>query len=259
LKYLAVSTLAVLAINLSPAWGKVYSNSVPAGIIASSQPVVVAGGGDGAGTLTINSNQGKFQEGANTSLVITPTVKPSTGNLMILGSWIGASTFTSVVDNRGNVWVQDKFDDRVTVAVGIWHHIATATLYGTYTITLTSVENANINAGLLICSNTVATASVDVTTSAFRTTSVVEIGTSTVTSADTDVVFTVFVDNSGANDTITPRSPTTEIAEEENGTSFQPGGVYYSTTSVAGVATSGNINLDAEKTWNSITVAYKTP
>lgn len=230
-------------------------------MLSSTRTVAVSGGGGGGGpALTVALNGGKFSTGGATTLVITPQIKPSTNSVIIVGALVGQTTTTSLIDNRGNVFMQDKFDDRLTGAcVAIWHFVATATYNGAYTITLTVPVSAPIVAGLLIASNTQNSVSVDVTTNSFKTGAVIEIGTSAVTSAATDIVFSVMVDNSGVNDAITPRAPSVQVAEEQDGSSFQAGSIIYSTQSVQNAVTSGNWNLAASKTANTVTVGYKTP
>lgn len=230
---------------------------VGAASVAISSVQAAGGGGGGGPVLLFAHNGGKFSTGGATSLVITPLVKPSTNSLIIIPAWIGQTTFTSVIDNRGNSFVQDKFDDRLTGgAAAIWHFVATATYNGAYTITITIPVSANINAGLLICSNTVTTASVDSSTNAYRTAATVETGTMTTTSA-CDVVVSVFLDNSGVNDNITPRNPLIQLLEEQDGSSFQAGAAAYSTTTVQGVSFKENWTLAASKQWNVVTVGYK--
>lgn len=228
--------------------------------IVQQYPTQGSGGAAAGPALTIAYNEGWFETGAGTSLTCTPVYKPKAGNVIFVGSWVGTSSFTSVIDSSGGVFQLDKFDNRDTGnAVGIWHRTATGTMTGTYNIIVTPDANSNINVGILTASNTAASVSVDVTTDAFRTTAIVEIGTSAATTAATDLVFSVFSDNSGSNDAITPRSPLTEVAEFENGTSGAAGAVAYSTTSVASTPTKGNWTLAGSKRWNSITAAFKTP
>ena len=231
-------------------------------IFASTGAIAVSPGegGGGGSSLTFAYNNGKSLQASGTTLVITPAVKPSTNSLIVVGAVIGLSTFTSVVDNRGNVFMQNNFDSRVTVGVALWHFVATATYNGAYTITITVPGTTSILGGVVIASNTNTSASVDVTTKSFlTTTNVVHTGTTPVTNAKTGICVAAFVDNDGTNHAITPRSPWTQVAEEQDGTSYQTGAIAYSTTSVSNAVVTGNWTEQNLVTYGAVMTCFKDP
>lgn len=209
-----------------------------ASVAISSVQAVGGGGGSGGTGLTIAWNGGKTFTGSGTSLTTANfAYKPSTGNLIALGI-VGGSTYTNCTDIRGNVYTQDNYEDRLGAATAVYHFVATATYNGTYTVTCGIANTSSIMIGILVSSNSHSSVSVDVTTKSFQPATPqlrIYTGTTTVTSQTAGLLFSAANIGSGTNDAMAPINPLTQIAEEENGTSFQEGLIAYSTTSVAGV------------------------
>lgn len=256
----------LLAILLIPStvFGGQQFKGVHAAIFASTGAVAVASGeGGGGGSVFISTAwvSGKLSASAET-LVITPSMKPSTGSLITVGIIFGQNVMTSAVDNRGNNYILAATENRQSGAqASVYHFIATATYNGAYTVTFTAENPTSYTAGMVISSITAGkTPSVDVTTNSWSGTTgnaIVKMGTTSVTNAATGLCMAAFYDDSGINDAITEQTPWNLIGEEQDGSSYVAGSIVYRTSNVSTVQVMGNWTLAAAKQWNSVTTCYK--
>lgn len=222
---------------------------------APAAPVIDSGTG-----IAFAWNGGKTFTGGGTSVTSADfAYKPSTGNLITVGT-VAGGTFTNCTDNRGNVYQQDNFDDRLGGPTAVWHFVATATYNGTYTLTCGWTATSSGLMGILVSSNSHSSVSVDVTTKSFNNNGgfVITAGTSPTTSSTCGLWFTSVIVGSGLNDAITERHPALLVAEEQDGSSYQEGTIAYSTTNVANATTFMNWDLAGSSNYGSATVGYKT-
>lgn len=266
----------LLAILLTPStvFGGQQFKGLHSAIFASTGAVAVApgeGGGGGGGEVNISTAWvSAKQSNSGATLVITPSMIPSTGTLITIPVFFGQNSMTSVVDSRGNNYTLDASENRQAgIKASVYSFIATATYNGGYAVTLTAANPTYYVAGMIISSVTAGkTVSVDVTTTSWSgagvETAVVNMGTTPVTSVNTALCVASMYTNSAVNDAITQVLPWRLLAEEQNSGMGAAGSTVWrtytpgtNTISVSGVAVMGDWNLAAAKQWNSCTVCYK--
>lgn len=257
--------LAFLLLLALPVIAKAMDGPAPTpGIIQQfPQQGAAASGGP---SLTFAHNSGKFRQNSGNTLNVTFTVPPSTNSLITLGILAGGTTISHVIDTLGNYWIRDSTSNTAAtgVTVGIYHFVATGTYNGVYNATITVNGAAQtIVAGFVISSNTQISAAVDVSSNSSGIGTVVHLGTTTTSNANTGICMSAFADNSGVNDSKTWLAPYQLVASETDGTSFITGSVGFSTGSVSvpinSAVQNGNCALAASKTFNSITNCFKAP
>lgn len=219
------------------------------------------GGGGGSGLTYAWFSTACKSDSGNICRMPIP-IEVSTNSLISVGGFVGQTTFTSVTDNRGNTYIVDKHAVSHDYAVGLFHFVATATYIGSYNITLTAPSATSIRFGIFVASNSASSASVDVSTSIYENAAFVSIGTAPVSSASAGLLMAAHTSWAGVNYTITPH-PTgkfRQIMEEQSAASgFVPGGVAFSTTSIASTQFLGQWTISQVFDNASVQVVYKTP
>lgn len=251
---------AVIALAASAAardTGSMYNNRMVAK--ASTFTATPAGGGGGGYEVKIATAwQGpKVRQNGGEDNAMTVTMAPSTGSLIVVGA-IAGSSFTTVVDSRGNTFSLNKFTGPVGgISTAMWHFIATATYNGGYVVTVNVEGASSIISSVLVASVTAgATPSVDVTTNTSASLSnSVSIGTVT-TSATTDLVVACFADDGGLNNAIaTSGTKLIAMFAEADGTSFARGACAFQTLDVRSTTTNGQWNLAVGVLNSSVAIA----